>query len=68
MLFNTHRFHGKELLLNNPGHAIDIHHSFLPDSKGAEPYYQAFECGIKLIGGTAHYVNINLDEGHIIEQ
>ena len=50
------------------GRAINIHHSFLPGFKGARPYYQAFERGVKLIGATAHYVTLDLDEGPIIEQ
>jgi formyltetrahydrofolate deformylase len=50
------------------GRAINIHHSFLPGFKGARPYHQAYERGVKLIGATAHYVNMNLDEGPIIEQ
>jgi len=50
------------------GSAINIHHSFLPSFKGAKPYYQAHERGVKLIGATAHYVTANLDEGPIIEQ
>jgi len=50
------------------GHAINIHHSFLPGFKGAKPYHQAFERGVKLIGATAHYVTSDLDEGPIIEQ
>jgi formyltetrahydrofolate deformylase len=50
------------------GHAINIHHSFLPSFKGAKPYYQAFDRGVKLIGATAHYVTTHLDEGPIIEQ
>ena len=50
------------------GRAINIHHSFLPGFKGARPYYQAFERGVKLIGATAHYVTTDLDEGPIIEQ
>lgn len=50
------------------GRAINIHHSFLPGFKGARPHYQAFERGVKLIGATAHYVNMDLDEGPIIEQ
>jgi formyltetrahydrofolate deformylase len=47
---------------------INIHHSFLPGFKGAKPYHQAFERGVKLIGATAHYVTGDLDEGPIIEQ
>jgi formyltetrahydrofolate deformylase len=50
------------------GRAINIHHSFLPGFKGARPYHQAFERGVKLIGATAHYVTADLDEGPIIEQ
>jgi len=50
------------------GHCINIHHSFLPGFKGAKPYLQAFERGVKLIGATAHYVTGDLDEGPIIEQ
>jgi formyltetrahydrofolate deformylase len=50
------------------GRAINIHHSFLPSFKGAKPYYQAFDRGVKLIGATAHYVTGDLDEGPIIEQ
>lgn len=51
-----------------PGKIINIHHSFLPSFKGAKPYHQAFERGVKIIGATAHYVTANLDEGPIIEQ
>lgn len=50
------------------GRVINIHHSFLPSFKGAKPYHQAHERGVKLIGATAHYVTANLDEGPIIEQ
>ena len=50
------------------GRAINIHHSFLPGFKGAKPYHQAYERGVKLIGATAHYVTTELDEGPIIEQ
>jgi formyltetrahydrofolate deformylase len=50
------------------GQAINIHHSFLPSFKGARPYHQAFDRGVKLIGATAHYVTADLDEGPIIEQ
>ena len=50
------------------GRAINIHHSFLPSFKGAKPYHQAHERGVKLIGATAHYVTYDLDEGPIIEQ
>ena len=50
------------------GKIINIHHSFLPSFKGANPYKQAYERGVKLIGATAHYVTADLDEGPIIEQ
>ncbi|MGI8677273.1 MAG: formyltetrahydrofolate deformylase [Jatrophihabitans sp.] len=50
------------------GRAINIHHSFLPSFKGAKPYQQAFDRGVKLVGATAHYVSPDLDEGPIIEQ
>jgi formyltetrahydrofolate deformylase len=50
------------------GKAINIHHSFLPSFKGARPYQQAFDRGVKTIGATAHYVTADLDEGPIIEQ
>jgi formyltetrahydrofolate deformylase len=50
------------------GRAINIHHSFLPGFKGARPYQQAHDRGVKLIGATAHYVTCDLDEGPIIEQ
>ena len=50
------------------GRAINIHHSFLPSFKGANPYKQAHIRGVKLCGATAHYVTANLDEGPIIEQ
>ncbi len=50
------------------GRAINIHHSFLPSFKGAKPYYQAHDRGVKLIGATAHFVTGELDEGPIIEQ
>ena len=57
-----------ELCSELAGKAINIHHSFLPSFKGAKPYYQAHERGVKLIGATAHYVTADLDEGPIIEQ
>jgi formyltetrahydrofolate deformylase len=57
-----------EFCAQYPGRIINIHHSFLPSFKGARPYQQAHERGIKLIGATAHYVSGNLDEGPIIEQ
>lgn len=50
------------------GSCINIHHSFLPGFKGARPYHQAFDRGVKVIGATAHYVTSDLDEGPIIEQ
>jgi formyltetrahydrofolate deformylase len=50
------------------GQVINIHHSFLPSFKGAKPYHQAHDRGVKLIGATAHYVTADLDEGPIIEQ
>jgi formyltetrahydrofolate deformylase len=57
-----------ELCTRLAGRAINIHHSFLPSFKGAKPYYQAHDRGVKLIGATAHYVTADLDEGPIIEQ
>ena len=57
-----------ELCKQLRGRAINIHHSFLPGFKGAKPYHQAYERGVKLIGATAHYVTADLDEGPIIEQ
>ncbi|GAB3647263.1 formyltetrahydrofolate deformylase [Glycomyces tarimensis] len=51
-----------------PGRIINIHHSFLPSFKGARPYHQAYERGVKLIGATCHYVTADLDEGPIIDQ
>jgi formyltetrahydrofolate deformylase len=56
------------LCLKLLGRAINIHHSFLPGFKGAKPYHQAFDRGVKLVGATAHYVTPDLDEGPIIEQ
>jgi formyltetrahydrofolate deformylase len=50
------------------GRVINIHHSFLPGFKGAKPYHQAHDRGVKLIGATAHFVTADLDEGPIIEQ
>lgn len=52
----------------HPGRIINIHHSFLPSFKGARPYHQAFDKGVKIIGATAHFVTEDLDEGPIIEQ
>ncbi|WP_258726205.1 formyltetrahydrofolate deformylase [Cellulomonas sp. NS3] len=57
-----------ELCARLAGRAINIHHSFLPSFKGARPYAQAHDRGVKLIGATAHYVTGDLDEGPIIEQ
>lgn len=57
-----------ELCRDLPGRVINIHHSFLPGFKGAKPYQQAYERGVKIIGATAHYVTTDLDEGPIIEQ
>ena len=57
-----------EMCLALKGRAINIHHSFLPSFKGAKPYYQAHDRGVKLIGATAHFVTSDLDEGPIIEQ
>jgi formyltetrahydrofolate deformylase len=57
-----------ELSATLAGRCINIHHSFLPGFKGAKPYHQAFERGVKLIGATAHFVTTDLDEGPIIEQ
>ena len=58
----------QELCRALEGRAINIHHSFLPSFKGAKPYMQAYEHGVKIIGATAHYVTADLDEGPIIEQ
>ncbi len=57
-----------ELCREMPGRIINIHHSFLPSFKGARPYAQAHDRGVKLIGATSHYVTGDLDEGPIIEQ
>ena len=57
-----------EMCQKMSGRIINIHHSFLPSFKGANPYKQAYERGVKLIGGTSHYVTADLDEGPIIEQ
>ncbi|MFC7702735.1 formyltetrahydrofolate deformylase [Plastorhodobacter daqingensis] len=57
-----------EICARMSGRIINIHHSFLPSFKGANPYKQAYERGVKLIGATAHYVTPDLDEGPIIEQ
>ncbi|MCF7806102.1 MAG: formyltetrahydrofolate deformylase [Simkaniaceae bacterium] len=58
----------KDLCQSLKGKAINIHHSFLPSFKGAKPYHQAYERGVKIIGATAHYVTEHLDEGPIIVQ
>ena len=57
-----------ELSAKLTGRTINIHHSFLPSFKGAKPYHQAYERGVKTVGATAHYVNAELDEGPIISQ
>lgn len=57
-----------EMCTKMSGRIINIHHSFLPSFKGANPYRQAFDRGVKLIGATSHYVTADLDEGPIIEQ
>jgi formyltetrahydrofolate deformylase len=59
---------GPELCAELSGRVINIHHSFLPSFRGARPYHQAHDRGVKLIGATAHYVTAELDEGPIIEQ
>jgi formyltetrahydrofolate deformylase len=58
----------KSLCESLTGKIINIHHSFLPGFKGAKPYHQAYEKGVKIIGATAHFVTSDLDEGPIIEQ
>jgi formyltetrahydrofolate deformylase len=58
----------KEFCNKLPGKIINIHHSFLPGFKGARPYHQAHERGVKIIGASAHFVTSDLDEGPIIEQ
>jgi formyltetrahydrofolate deformylase len=57
-----------EMCRHLAGRCINIHHSFLPSFKGAKPYHQAYERGVKVVGATAHYVTSDLDEGPIIEQ
>jgi formyltetrahydrofolate deformylase len=57
-----------EFCTSQQGKIINIHHSFLPSFKGARPYHQAFDKGVKIIGATAHFVTAELDEGPIIEQ
>jgi formyltetrahydrofolate deformylase len=58
----------KDFCNKMPGKIINIHHSFLPGFKGAKPYHQAHERGVKIIGASAHFVTSDLDEGPIIEQ
>ncbi len=58
----------KNFIESYPDRIINVHHSFLPAFKGAKPYLQAYEAGVKLIGATAHYVTEELDNGSIIEQ
>jgi formyltetrahydrofolate deformylase len=58
----------KDFCAAMPGKIINIHHSFLPGFKGAKPYHQAHDRGVKIIGATAHFVTADLDEGPIIEQ
>ena len=58
----------QEFCSSLPGKIINIHHSFLPGFKGAKPYHQAHDRGVKIIGATAHFVTADLDEGPIIEQ
>jgi formyltetrahydrofolate deformylase len=57
-----------EFCVKMPGKIINIHHSYLPGFKGAKPYHQAHDRGVKIIGATAHFVTADLDEGPIIEQ
>ena len=58
----------EDFVNNWSGKCINIHHSFLPSFKGARPYHQAYQKGVKMIGATAHYITKDLDEGQIIEQ
>ena len=58
----------EDLCAKYAGRVINIHHSFLPGFKGAKPYHQAYERGVKIIGATAHFATADLDEGPIIEQ
>lgn len=62
------RILSEEFTSHYPSRMINIHHSFLPAFKGANPYRQAYERGVKIIGATAHFVNQDLDEGPIIHQ
>jgi formyltetrahydrofolate deformylase len=57
-----------EFVSKYPNNIINIHHSFLPAFIGANPYKQAYQRGVKIIGGTSHYVTEDLDEGPIIDQ
>lgn len=57
-----------DVVKNYPNKIINIHHSFLPAFIGANPYYQAYNRGVKIIGATSHYVTNGLDDGPIIEQ
>jgi formyltetrahydrofolate deformylase len=59
---------GPELLAAYPNKVINVHHGFLPAFKGAKPYHQAYEYGVKIIGATSHYASPDLDMGPIIEQ
>jgi formyltetrahydrofolate deformylase len=59
---------GAELVTRFEGRLLNIHHSFLPAFVGGKPYHQAYQRGVKLIGATAHYATLNLDEGPILEQ
>jgi formyltetrahydrofolate deformylase len=59
---------GAELVNRFEGRLLNIHHSFLPAFVGGKPYHQAYQRGVKLIGATAHYATLNLDEGPILEQ
>jgi formyltetrahydrofolate deformylase len=59
---------GSELCTRFERRILNIHHSFLPAFVGGKPYHQAYARGVKLIGATAHYATVNLDEGPIIEQ
>jgi formyltetrahydrofolate deformylase len=59
---------GRSIIEAHPHRIINIHHSFLPAFVGANPYRQAHQRGVKLIGATAHYATVDLDEGPIIEQ
>ena len=58
----------KKIVDNYPNKIINIHHGFLPAFKGAKPYHQAYNKGVKIVGATAHYVTDELDEGPIINQ